>query len=337
MSGPDGGKTMKRIVAVVVVLVVVVGGVLLVRHLTTRARDRALVLSGTVEADDATLGSLYGGRVAEVLAHEGDTVKAGAPLVMLETRELDARRAEAAAGLDGAKARLDELRRGYRVEEVEQAKHEWEAARANYEFAQAELLRVEKLLHDGAATADTYDKQKATRDASQHTMEGLEQKYLRLKAGPRPETIAAAEAEVARLGASVSVLDAQLEEARITAPFDGVIEDLDLRPGDMVPPARGLVRIVKLDVPYVRGYVPEQHLGAVRPGTAVKVRAAAVPGELFDGVVRRVASTGEYTPRNLQTPDERATQVFELEVDLVTGRDRLRPGMAADVLVPVRR
>jgi multidrug resistance efflux pump len=164
-------------------------------------------------------------------------------------------------------------------------------------------------------------------------MEALEQRYLRLKAGPRAETIAAAEADVARLTAGVSVLDAQLEEATISAPFDGVVEDLDLRPGDMVPPARGLVRIVKRDEPYVRGYVPERHLGVIGPGTAVKVRAAAVAGELFDGVVRRVATTGEYTPRNLQTPNERARQVFEFEVDLVTGRDRLRPGMAADVLV----
>jgi hypothetical protein len=71
----------------------------------------------------------------------------------------------------------------------------------------------------------------------------------------------------------------------------------------------------------------------IGPGTAVKVRAAAVPGELFDGVVRRVATTGEYTPRNLQTPSERAEQVFQFDVDLVTGRDRLRPGMAAEVLV----
>ncbi len=324
---------MKRIAVIAVVVVVAVAAIVLVVHLTTRAGERMLVLSGTVEADDATLGSLYGGRVAQVLVHEGDRVSAGALLVRLETREVDARRAEAAAGLDGAKARLDELRSGYTAEEVEQARHEWEAARAGYDFEQAELGRVENLLRDAATTVDVYDKQKATRDAAQHTMEALEQQYLRLKAGPRAETIAAAEAEVARLAASVTVLDAQIAEASISAPFDGVIEDLDLRPGDIVPPARGLVRIVKLDEPYVRAYAPEHNLGAIRAGTQVKIRAEAAPGELFDGTVRRVASTGEYTPRTLQTPDERAKQVFEFEVDLVTGRDRLRPGMAADVLV----
>jgi HlyD family secretion protein len=324
---------MKRIAVIVLVVVVVAGAIVLVVRLATRGDERALVLSGTVEADDATLGSLYGGRVAQVLVDEGDRVNAGALLVKLETREINARYAEAAAGLDGAKAHLDELRSGYTTEEVEQARHEWEAAKASYEFEQAELARVENLLQSAATTVDAYDKQKATREAAQHKMEALEQQYLRLKAGPRPETIAAAEAEVAGLSASLMVLSAQMAEASITAPFDGVIEDLDLRPGDIVPPARGLVRIVKLDEPYVRAYVPERHLGTIRAGTKVKIRTEAVPGELFDGRVRRVASTGEYTPRNLQTPDERARQVFEFEVDLVTGRDRLRPGMAADVLV----
>jgi HlyD family secretion protein len=333
MSGGETGRTYRGVVVAAAAVVVLVAAVFLVRSLMLKGRDRAVVLSGTVEADDATLGSLYGGRVEQVLVHEGDRVKGGALLVLLETRELDARRAEAAAGLDAAQARLDELRHGYTAEEVEQAKQEWEAARATYEFEQAEFARIEKLLHDAATTTDVYDKQKATRDAAQHKMDALEQRYLRLKAGPRPEEIAAADAEVARLGASLNVLEAQLEEARISAPFDGVVEDLDLRPGDMVPPARGLVRIVKLDAPYVRAYVPEGHLGLVQAGTAVTVRAGAVPGEFFEGVVRRVATTGEYTPRNLQTPSERAEQVFRFDVDLVTGRDRLRPGMAAEVLV----
>jgi HlyD family secretion protein len=314
-------------------IVTIAGVVALVWFLVRGSREQALVFSGTVEADDATVGSRYGGRVETVLVREGDKVKRGALLVQLETVELDARRAEAAAALAAAKAHLDELRHGYTAEEIEQARHEWEAAAAAYEFQEAEFARIEKLLRDGATTADVYDKQKATRDGAQHTMEALKQRYERLRKGPRPETIAAAEADVARLSAGVGVLDAQIAEARISAPFDGVIEDLDLQPGDLVPPARGLVRIVKLDEPYVRAYVPEGHLGAVRAGTAVKVRAAAAPGELFEGVVRRVATTGEYTPRNLQTSDERAKQVFEFEVDLVTGRDRLRAGMAADVLV----
>ena len=302
MSGGETGRTYRGVVFAAAAVAVLVGVVLLVRYLVLDAHERAVVLSGTVEADDATLGSVYGGRVERVLVHEGDRVRAGALLVQLETRELDARRAEAAAGLDAAQAQLDELRHGYTAEEVEQAKQEWEAARATYEFEQAEFARIEKLLQDAATTTDVHEKQKATRDAAQHKMDALEQRYLRLKAGPRAKTIAAAEAEVARLKASLNVLDAQLEEARISAPFDGVVEDLDLRPGDMVPPARGLVRIVKLDEPYVRAYVPERHLGLVQAGTAVKVRVGAVPRELFEGVVRRVATTGEYTPRNLQTP-----------------------------------
>jgi HlyD family secretion protein len=333
MSGGKTGRAYRGVVFAAAAVAVVVAVVLLVRHLVLNPRERLVVLSGTVEADDATLGSLYGGRVERVFVHEGDRVKAGALLVQLETREVDARRAEASGELTTAVARLEELRHGYTAEEIEQAKQEWEAARATYEFEQAEFARIEKLLQDAATTTDVHEKQKATRDAAQHKMDALEQRYLRLKAGPRPEEIRAAEGEVARVMGSLNALKAQLEEARISAPFDGVVEDLDLRPGDMVPPARGLVRLVKLDAPYVRAYVPEGHLGLVQAGTAVTVRAGAVPGESFEGVVRRVATTGEYTPRNLQTPSERAEQVFRFDVDLVTGHDRLRPGMAAEVLV----
>jgi len=120
----------------------------------------------------------------------------------------------------------------------------------------------------------------------------------------------------------------------IRAPAAGRVEALDLRPGDILAPNATAVTLVEDDQLYVRIYVPETVLGHIALGQKVAIRVDSFPKETFPGVVQHINSVGEYSPRNLQTADERADQVFATRVGIEGGVDRLRAGMAATIEVP---
>jgi len=125
-----------------------------------------------------------------------------------------------------------------------------------------------------------------------------------------------------------------LRQLTVTAPAVGQVEALDLRPGDILAPNATAVTLVEDDQLFVRIYVPETMLGHVSVGQKVAITVDSFPRESFPGVVQSFSHTGEYSPRNLQTADERADQVFATRVGILGGADRLRAGMAASIRVP---
>jgi HlyD family secretion protein len=177
-----------------------------------------------------------------------------------------------------------------------------------------------------------------------------------LRAGTRPETIRAAQAqaeearqawELAKAGfrkediekaaaardatqAALEAIDRRIDELTIRSPVDGVVEALDLQPGDLAPAAAPVLSIMDVGRMWVRAYVPENRLD-VQVGQKVRLAVDSFPGETFEGVVTFISRQAEFTPSNVQTPEERVKQVFRIKVELRDGLDKLRPGMAADV------
>lgn len=151
--------------------------------------------------------------------------------------------------------------------------------------------------------------------------------------GARVEDLAAARATVDAAKGRLQQIDVALGELAIKAPRATRVESLDLRPGDLLAPNAVAATLVEDDALYVRIYVPETQLALVKPGGKLPVFVDSFPGRAFEGVVQHVASVGEYSPRNLQTADERAFQVFAARVELSGGREDLRAGMAALVKV----
>ncbi|MBI2090414.1 MAG: HlyD family efflux transporter periplasmic adaptor subunit [Deltaproteobacteria bacterium] len=344
------------------------------------------VVSGIIEADDVHVGSRVGGRVLKVVAREGQSVKAGDILVVLEPDELNASLAEAQASLRQAEARLAELLAGFRREEVDQAeasvdqyrerlnllvagprrqeidqaRANWLAAKAQYENAERfrkrmEDLRARELIahqdYDDARTKaeEAEQKMKSERERydlflagtraeevaqARHRLAEAEARLRQLRSGYRKEEIAQARAAMDMAKARVEVLQTQLKETVVRAPLDAVVDVLDLEPGDLVGPNRPVATLLRPGGLWVRAYLPEEKLGFVRPGLAVRVRVDSFPERDFTGVVRRVHRQAEFTPRNVQTQEERVLQVFQVEVVIQDPDQVLRPGMNADVSVP---
>jgi HlyD family secretion protein len=152
-------------------------------------------------------------------------------------------------------------------------------------------------------------------------------------AGARVEDLRAAEAQVAAAKARVDQLDVMLRELTVRAPASMRVEALDLRPGDIVAPNAPVATLLEDDQVYIRIYVPETQLGHVHVGDAVPITVDSYD-RTFGGKVEHINARGEYSPRNLQTSDQRADQVFAIRVAVVDGRNELRAGMAATIEVP---
>lgn len=274
-------------------------------------------VSGTIEVDEVHVGSRYGGRVEKIYAGEGDILKKDAVIVEMDAAELKARRELAAA-------QLEELEHGPRPDEIEAARHEWESQMADLEFAQVEAKRAEGLLARKTISQSEYDRAASRAKALEKTSAAARERYQLLHEGTRYERLAQSRAQLAEI-------DAHLSEMRILAPGDCVLEVLDVKVGDVLPANREVATLILTQHLWTRVYVVETWLGKIHLGEKVRVRVDAFPGRDFEGVVEQINRQAEFTPRNVQTVDDRIKQVFGVKVRLKNEDDKLRAGMAADV------
>lgn len=342
--------------------------------------------SGTVEARTISVGSRAGGRVKEVLVSEGDRVKAGQPLVILEPGDLLAQKLIAEGQLAQAQANLDKLERGSRPEEIEAARaravsataalQESRAGARREQIAQAEARlaaadaaldkakldadRMVKLFAKGAASKMEHDNADAALRSASAERDGRAQALKELQSGIRSEEIQQAEGRAREAQASAKLVEAgpRVEEIRaargmvdaakgkldsmlvmideliVKATADSRIETLTVRPGDLVAPNATVAVLFEDDQLFVRIYVPETQIGHIGVGQEVPISVDSFPDKTFRGKVEHINSVGEYSPRNLQTADERADQVFATRIALLEGATSLRAGMAAFIEVP---
>jgi HlyD family secretion protein len=258
--------------------------------------NRRNAVSGTIEVDEVHVGPRMSGRVQKIFAQEGDKLQAGQPIVELDAAELKARRDLAVAQIDSAT-------------------HDAESQVALLEFLRDEAKRQQELLKRKVVSPT--DAQKAASSAT-----------------AQEKIVAAAQTRVIQARAQLGDIDAQLAEMQVKAPTESVLEVLLVKVGDVLPANREVATLLLPQHLWVRVYVPEPWLGLIKIGDQVRVRVDSFPGKDFSGMVEQVNRQAEFTPRNVQTVEDRIRQVFGVKVRLPNDDDRLRAGMAADVYFP---
>jgi len=288
--------------------------------------------SGTIEATEADLGFQAGGRIDSILVREGDPVEAGQRLALLDRREILARREAAVAQIDAQRARLTELQRGFRVEEVEQARAALRAAEQRVADAGRDRERTRNLYQGGAVSRQALDNQESVYTLAVAERDRLLQQVQLLERGARPEQVSAQRAGVVQAEAALAQVDATLSQAEVRAPFAGTVTRRQREPGEVISPGLPVVTISDPADRWVRIYVREEEIGRVRIGQAAEIRIDAFPDRVYQGRVTFIADEAEFTPRNVQTREERVKLVYRLKVRVVadTARD-LKPGVPADV------
>jgi HlyD family secretion protein len=301
-----------------------------------RAPETALVASGTVEATEAQLGFVATGRIEEISVREGDRVKAGQELSRLDRTEMLARRDEALSKIESARALLLELERGSRSEEIAQAKAMRDAANQRLADATRDAERSRTLERGGAIPKEALDKSELAVELAKNELERAEEELRLLEAGPRRERIDAQRASLGQAQASLRAIDAALEQMTLEAPFDGLITVRHREPGEAVSPGAAVLTLMNPNDRWVRIYIREDGIGAVRVGAAAEIRCDTFPEKTYGGRVRFIAPEAEFTPKNVQTTEERVRLVYAVEVQITDdpGSD-LKPGMPADVRLDV--
>jgi HlyD family secretion protein len=320
----------KRIVPVVLVLAAIAAGIWYTQF-RERPADGELA-SGTVEATEAALGFEVPGRIEQIGPREGDRVKRGDELASLDRTELEARLAQANAQVAAARAQLAELEAGARAEELVQAREVVRAARERHADARRDHERARTLFDGGAVSRETLDKATLALEVATSQLEQAEQQLRLVEAGPRRERIAAQRAMVAQAEATVRQAEAALANALIVAPFDGVVTVRDREPGETVTAGAPVLTIMDIADRWVRIYIREDRIGAVQLGQPALITADTWPDREYAGEVSFIASEAEFTPRNVQTTEERVKLVYAVKVR-ITGdaANELKPGMPADV------
>jgi multidrug resistance efflux pump len=268
--------------------------------------------------------------------------------------------AAAKARAETAQAQLAETTAGARPEDVAAAQARLAAQDVALAKAKKDAERLHKLAAAGAAVPADVDNAdlavqsaSAQRDVLAHQLDELRHGSRReqvaqaaarvaeqraserlIVSGNRVEDIRAAAAQVKAAQGKVDQIKTMIDELAVKAPVAARVEALDLRPGTILAPSATAATLVEDDQLYVRIYVPETELGHVAIGQRVPIAVDSFPDQRFEGVVQHINSVGEYSPRNLQTADERADQVFATRVGITTGADKLRAGMAATITVP---
>lgn len=323
---------MNRNRAIVIAAVIIAAGIVLRFTVLRGGGGGALEASGTVEATEAQLGFQTPGRIEVVRVHEGDRVRAGDTLAALDRTELDARRAQAAAQLSAARSLLAELESGARSEERAQAREALRAASERLGDARRDLDRVRRLFEAGALSQEAYDKARLGFEVAQAQHDQAQQASQLVETGPRRERIDAQRAAVQQAEAAVRQVEAALSNAVIRAPFDGVVTVRDREPGETVGAGAPVLTVMNLDERWVRIYIREDRIGAVRLGQRADISADTYPGKTYGGAVSFIASEAEFTPRNVQTTEERVKLVYAIKVRITADSTYdLKPGVPADV------
>jgi HlyD family secretion protein len=296
--------------------------------------DSEIRLNGRLEAPTVDLAPKVAGRVAEVRVREGDRVKAGQLLVRLDLGETSVAVERDRSALSAAQAHLQDLEVGSRRAEIEVAQAEVEDRRAALELARRELERQGTLLRGKVGTQADFDRASTTADRAEAALRMSRERLELLRQGSRRWQTEQARREVGRAGAVLKQSETLAKEAEIRAPADGVVLHRVAEPGLLLAAGQPALTLAFADRLYVRTFIPETKLGRVRTGQPARVSVDAFPGRTFPARVTEISPDAEFTPKPVETREERVNLVYAAEVDLDAGWNApLVPGQPAEVVV----
>lgn len=292
-----------------------------------------VVASGTVDATEVSISFRVPGILRQRPVDEGSIVKVGEMLAELDTREASARLRQAEAAEQSAQARLRDLEQGYRPQEIAEARAQVDLARANLANLQEEARRSENLFVTGAVSQQRRDKDATGAAVAREQLAAANARLKLMEAGYRKESVVAARSQVAKAQAAVEVAQVVLEDQRVTSMINGTVTRKHAEPGETLAAGRPVVTVTDLSHPWVRVYIPENQIGKVRLGAPSRIKVDTFPDREFAGRVSYVSAQAEFTPKNVQTQEERVKLVFAVDVVTSDSDGILKPGMPADVYI----
>ncbi len=289
-----------------------------------------LSVSGNIEVTDVEVSFKLPGWVESRPAYEGQFIEIGDPVAQLENTELNeellARRAEFAA----YQAELAALLAGSRPEEIAEAQATVRLAQAELNRLKLDYDRAKQLLGSKTISQEQYDSALAAYEVGQARRQQARERLKLVEKGPRQEEIDRARARVEQAAQSVALAETRLGYASLSAPISGVVLSENVEAGEYVVPGVPVVTVGDLVNSWLRAYVNEPDLGRVKVGQGVCVSTDTYNDKVYPGTLSFISSQAEFTPKNVQTAEERVKLVYRIKIDIPNPDMELKPGMPAD-------
>jgi HlyD family secretion protein len=328
---------MKKWMTVIVILVAVVIAAVLLSGRFWKQRDQGVIsLSGNVEVTEVDTGFKISGRIVDLLTDEGKLVQKGGKIAVLESAELESLMAQSRAVLSEALAKLEELKTGSRPQEIAQAAANMKAAEAELVKAKKDYERAERLYTNEAISASQLDAAKSVHDSWVEKVKAAGEQLSLLKEGPRKEVIKAAEDHVQSARAALRVTEERLGDTTLFAPVSGVVLKKNVESGEVVQSGTPVFTIGEIDDPWIKVYIKEDKLALVKLGQRATITVDTYRDKVYEGTVSYISSQAEFTPKTVQTQEERVKLVFGVKVRVKNINQELKPGMPADVNIHLR-
>ena len=280
--------------------------------------------SGTIEGTDVNIGTEVAGKVKELRVDEGSRVGKGDTLALIDDTEYQIQLRQASANLASFESAYRLAVEGSRKEDILQAEAAYTAAKADYQ-------RMKDLLASQTITQKQYDDVYAR-------YVGAEQTYEKLRSGLRPEEINGARVKRDYAAAQVDLLRKKVRDCAILAPSAGTVTLRGVEPGELVTMGASLLRVTYLDKVKLTIYVSDADLGRVKLGQKAEVSIDSFDKvRPFEGDVVYISPTAEFTPKNVQTKEERTKLVFGVKIEIDNPEGALKPGLPADARILVDR
>lgn len=295
------------------------------------AAERHATLYGNVDIREASLAFRVSGRVASLKVDEGAQVKEGDVLATLDPEPLQNALHSAEAAVAALTARNAMMHRGYRSEDVEQAKARLQAAQALLAEAQRNFARQDSLAPFGATSQLSLDAARSARDQAAAQVQVAEQQVRQMSTGFRKEEVAESDAQLRQSQAQLATAQLALKDATLLAPSNGIILTRAIEKGNMVQGGAPAFSLSLATPVRAIAYVSEPMLGRFSPGTRVTLETDSRRGQPYSGVVGFVSPTAEFTPKSVETPDLRTSLVYRLRIVVENPDSQLRQGMPITV------
>lgn len=337
----------KRLRIIIPLLVLVLVGAALFDHFKNQDTPSSLRISGNIEVTEAQMSFRIPGRLDKRLVDEGDAVSIGQPLARLDKSDQKIAVTLAEANLSYAKAVLAELTAGSRSQEIEAARADYDKAIAaerstvvRMDQAKADHDRYAALYREGGVSKkmfETYVTQyqtaKNSRDEAVSKIRSAKEQLDLRQAGPRKEMIDQARAKVKSAEEAVKQARRQLDYTELTSPMNGRVLSTSAEAGEYLNPATPVVTLGEIARPWLRAYIGERDLGRIQLNQKVNVTTDSFPGKTYPGTISFINSQAEFTPKSVQTFEERVKLMYRIKIDLENQNDELKPGMPADAVI----
>lgn len=295
-----------------------------------------IVASGNFEVIEVKVASKSSGEIKELYFNEGSKVKSGDTLAAIDCSYNEIRLGKAEAGVELAKSQLRLILKGVRIEDINQARESANQAQAQVTQALRDFQRVGYLYETNSASLKQLQDAETHYQVAMAQFNGANQMVRKLERGSRKEEIQAAQANVKQLESEVNLLKKLINDSKITAPMSGIITNKPYEKGELVSEGMVIATIARIDTVKLTIYVSETELGKISLGKEAIIRVDSHPGKDFKGKIIYISPTSEFTPKTIQTKDERIKLVFAVKIEVPNPEEILKPGMPADSYINIK-